>query len=96
MNFLDELAYRGLIKDVTDLESLKERINEPMTVYCGFDPTADSLHIGHLQQLLLLRRYQLQGHHPIALIGGATGMIGDPRPTTERSLQTLDEINHTV
>lgn len=96
MNFLDELAYRGLIKDVTDLESLKERIKEPITVYCGFDPTADSLHIGHLQQLLLLRRYQLQGHHPIALIGGATGMIGDPRPTTERSLQTLDEINHNV
>jgi tyrosyl-tRNA synthetase len=67
-----------------------------MTVYCGFDPTADSLHIGHLQQLLLLKRYQQQGHHPIALIGGATGMIGDPRPTTERSLQTLDEINQNI
>jgi tyrosyl-tRNA synthetase len=96
MDFLDELTWRGLIKDVTDLEGLKDRIKRPMTVYCGFDPTADSLHIGHLQQLLLLKRYQLQGHHPIALIGGATGMIGDPRPTTERSLQTLDEINQNI
>ena len=96
MDFLDELTWRGLIKDVTDLEGLKERIKNPMTVYCGFDPTADSLHIGHLQQLLLLKRYQQQGHHPIALIGGATGMIGDPRPTTERSLQTLDEINQNI
>lgn len=96
MNFLEELTWRGLIKDVTDLEGLKERIKKPMSVYCGFDPTADSLHIGHLQQLLLLKRYQQQGHHPIALIGGATGMIGDPRPTTERSLQTLDEINQNI
>lgn len=96
MDFLDELTWRGLIKDVTDLDGLKERIKRPMTVYCGFDPTADSLHIGHLQQLLLLKRYQQQGHHPIALIGGATGMIGDPRPTTERSLQTLDEINQNI
>lgn len=96
MDFLDELTWRGLVKDVTDLEGLKERIKRPMTVYCGFDPTADSLHIGHLQQLLLLKRYQQQGHHPIALIGGATGMIGDPRPTTERSLQTLDEINQNI
>ncbi|MDP2812973.1 MAG: tyrosine--tRNA ligase [Erysipelotrichaceae bacterium] len=96
MNFLEELTWRGLIKDVTDLEGLKERIKKPMSVYCGFDPTADSLHIGSLQQLLLLKRYQQQGHHPIALIGGATGMIGDPRPTTERSLQTLDEINQNI
>ncbi|PKM64998.1 MAG: tyrosine--tRNA ligase [Firmicutes bacterium HGW-Firmicutes-19] len=96
MDFLDELTWRGLVKDVTDLEGLKERIKTPMTVYCGFDPTADSLHIGHLQQILLLKRYQQQGHHPIALIGGATGMIGDPRPTTERSLQTLDEINQNI
>lgn len=96
MDFLEELTWRGLIKDVTDLEGLKDRIKRPMTVYCGFDPTADSLHIGHLQQLLLLKRYQQQGHHPIALIGGATGMIGDPRPTTERSLQTLDEINQNI
>lgn len=96
MNFLEELTWRGLVKDVTDLDGLIERIKEPMTVYCGFDPTADSLHIGHLQQLLLLKRYQMQGHHPIALIGGATGMIGDPRPTTERSLQSLEEINANI
>ncbi len=96
MNLLDDLRYRGLVKDVTDIESLEERIKEPMTLYCGFDPTASSLHVGHLQQILLLARYQRAGHTPIALVGGATGMIGDPRPTTERSLQTLDQIDENV
>ncbi len=96
MNFFEELKWRGLVKDVTDEEGLKERIQNPMTVYCGFDPTADSLHIGHLQQILLLRRYQLAGHKPIALCGGATGMIGDPRPTTERKMISLDEVAHNV
>lgn len=86
MTFLEELAWRGLVKDVTDQEGLEERLKEPISLYCGFDPTADSLHVGHLQQLILLKRYQEKGHHPIALIGGATGMIGDPRPTTERQL----------
>lgn len=90
MTFLEELKWRNLVKDVTDEEGLIERMKLPMTVYCGFDPTADSLHIGHLQQILLLKRYLNAGHHPIALIGGGTGMIGDPRPTTERSLQTLE------
>lgn len=96
MNFFEELQWRGLVKDVTDEESLKERIQSPMTVYCGFDPTADSLHIGHLQQILLLRRYQLAGHKPIALCGGATGMIGDPRPTTERKLLSLEDVAYNV
>ena len=86
MNFLDELKWRGLFKDVTNEEGLNKRLETPITLYCGFDPTATSLHVGHLQQLILLKRYQSQGHHPIALIGGATGMIGDPRPTTERSM----------
>lgn len=96
MNFFEELKWRGLVKDVTDEEGLKERILKPMTVYCGFDPTADSLHIGHLQQILLLRRYQLAGHKPIALCGGATGMIGDPRPTTERKMISIEEVAHNV
>jgi len=92
MNLFEELKWRGLIKDVTDEQAFIERLKTPMTLYCGFDPTADSLHIGSLQQLLLLKRYQVQGHTPIALLGGATGMIGDPRPTTERKLITLDEV----
>ena len=94
MEFFDELKWRGLIKDVTDEAAFIERLKSPLTLYCGFDPTADSLHIGHIQQLLLLKRYQLQGHTPIALLGGATGMIGDPRPTTERKLLTLEEIQN--
>ena len=75
MEFFDELKWRGLIKDVTDEEGFIERLKNPLVLYCGFDPTADSLHIGGLQQLLLLKRYQKQGHTPIALLGGATGMI---------------------
>lgn len=92
MEFFDELKWRGLIKDITDEEGFVERLKHPLVLYCGFDPTADSLHIGGLQQLLLLKRYQSQGHTPIALLGGATGMIGDPRPTTERKLLSLEEL----
>lgn len=94
MDFIDELKWRGLVKDCTDYDSLTERLKTPMTVYCGFDPTADSLHVGHLQQILLLRRYQKAGHTPIALCGGFTGMIGDPRPTTERKLLSHEEVLH--
>ena len=96
MDLLTDLQWRGLVKDVTDLEGLKERLKTPITLYCGFDPTADSLHIGHLQQIFLLRRYQLAGHNIIALCGGATAMVGDPRPTAERSLQTLEQIASNV
>lgn len=94
MTFLEELNWRGLIKDVTDLEGLKERLKSPITCYCGFDPTADSLHVGHLQQILLLKRYQVAGHTPIILVGGATGMIGDPRMTSERNLLTLEDVRY--
>ncbi len=96
MNFIEELQWRDLVKDVTNLEKLQERLKTPISLYCGFDPTADSLHIGHLQQLILLKRYQAQGHHPIALIGGGTGMIGDPRPTTERSLLSDEDLKKNV
>ncbi len=92
MDFLEELKWRGLVKDCTDIDGLKEKLKNPVVLYCGFDPTADSLHVGHLQQIILLRRYQNQGHRPIALCGGFTGMIGDPRPTTERKLLTHEEV----
>lgn len=76
---LDDLAARGLIQDSTDEAELRRRLDEgPITLYCGFDPTADSLHIGHLVPLLVLRRFQQYGHNAIALAGGATGMVGDP------------------
>lgn len=94
MDFIEELKWRGLVKDVTDYDGLTEALKKPQTVYCGFDPTADSLHVGHLQQIILLRRYQNAGHRPIALCGGFTGMIGDPRPTTERKLLTHEEVLH--
>ena len=87
-NIYDELEWRGLIAQTTDEASLRKALDEgPVTFYGGFDPTAQSLHIGHLVLVLTMRRLQLAGHHPIALIGGATGLIGDPRPTTERPMQ---------
>ena len=96
MTFIEDLIWRGLVKDCTDLEGLKERLNKPVIAYCGIDPTADSLHIGHLQQIILLKRYQQAGHTPIAICGGGTGMIGDPRPTTERKLISQDELLHNI
>lgn len=96
MDFLEELQWRGLVKDVTDRDGLEKQLQTSTTVYCGFDPTADSLHVGHLQQIILLRRYQNAGHRPIALCGGFTGMIGDPRPTSERRLLTYEEVSRNV
>ncbi len=96
MIFFEELKWRNLVKDTTDPQALVERLKQPIVLYCGFDPTADSLHIGHLQQLLLLKRFLSKGHTVIALIGGATGMIGDPRPTSERSLASLEEMSKNV
>src|SRR4051812_49839043 len=77
MSILDELEWRGLIADCTDRAELAKRTAAPLTLYCGFDPTADSLHVGNLVPLLALRRFQLLGHHPIAVAGGGTGSICD-------------------
>ena len=90
MGITEELEWRDLISDCTDLEGLQERLAKgPITLYCGFDPTADSLHVGSLVPLLALRRFQVCGHHPIAVAGGATGSIGDPSgKTAERQLLT--------
>ncbi len=91
---IQELAARGLIAQTTDAEALEARLAEgPVTLYCGFDPTADSLHLGHLVPVLMLKRFQLAGHQPIALVGGATGMIGDPSfKAAERKLNTPDVV----
>jgi tyrosyl-tRNA synthetase len=96
MNILQELEWRGLIADCTDAATLSQR-TQPVTLYCGFDPTADSLHVGHLVPLLALRRFQNCGHHPIAVAGGATGSIGDPSgKSAERQLLTKDQIKANV
>ena len=94
MTILDELRWRGLLADCTDLEALTKRLSEgPVTLYAGFDPTSDSLHVGNLVPLFALRRFQLHGHHPIALAGGSTGMIGDPSGRSdERNLLTPDQL----
>ena len=92
MNIIDELQWRGLINQSTDLEALREACENPIALYCGFDPTGDSLHAGHLVPLIMLRRFQEAGHHPSALAGGATGFSGDPRDVGERSMLTEEEI----
>ena len=91
-NIIDELTWRGLINQSTDLDSLREATEHPITLYCGFDPTGPSLHAGHLVPLLMLRRFQEAGHTPIVLAGGATGMIGDPREVGERSMNSEDTV----
>lgn len=89
----DELVWRGLVHVSTDEAALKELLaGGPITYYCGFDPTAASLHLGHLVQLLTMRRLQLAGHKPLGLVGGSTGLIGDPRPTAERTLNTRETV----
>lgn len=93
MNIIDELEWRGLIAQSTDLDALRALAEDgPITAYVGFDPTGSSLHAGHLVPLVMLKRFQEAGHRPIALAGGATGMIGDPRDVGERSMLTEAEI----
>ncbi len=98
MDILADLKWRGLLADCTDHEALAKRLAEaPTTLYAGFDPTADSLHVGNLVPLFALRRFQLAGHRPIALAGGATGMIGDPSGrSSERNLQTREQVDHNI
>ena len=98
MKLLEDLQWRGIIYQQTDEEGILEILEkEKISLYCGVDPTADSMHIGHLLPFLTLRRFQQQGHRPIVLVGGATGMIGDPSgKSEERKLQTTETIQHNV
>jgi tyrosyl-tRNA synthetase len=98
MDLLDDLRTRGLLHDSTDPDELSARLKQrPIGIYVGFDPTADSLHVGHLLGQLMLRRFQLAGHRPIALAGGATGMVGDPSGRSdERNLLDADTLRHNV
>lgn len=92
-HLLDELTQRGLVAQNSDPVALADHLTTPRTVYCGFDPTAGSLHIGHLVPLLMLRRFQLAGHTPVALVGGATGLIGDPSfKASERTLNSAETV----
>jgi tyrosyl-tRNA synthetase len=90
---IDELSWRGLIAQSTDIDALRAATAAgPVTLYCGFDPTAPSLHLGNLVQILTVRRFQQHGHRPLALVGGATGLIGDPKETGERTLNPRDVV----
>ena len=93
---IPELQWRGLIAQSTDLEELSKVCANPVTLYCGFDPTAPSLHLGNLVQVLTVRRFQQHGHKPLALIGGATGLIGDPKESGERTLNSVDLVGEWV
>ena len=94
MTLVEDLKWRGLIKDISSPE-LEEKLNQGgLTFYIGTDPTADSLHVGHLSSFLISKRLKEAGHHPILLVGGGTGMIGDPRPTTERAMISKEQVRH--
>lgn len=95
-NIIDELSWRGLINQSTDLDALREACESPITLYCGFDPTGDSLHAGHLVPLIMLKRFQQAGHRPLTLAGGATGFIGDPRDVGERSMLSQETLEHNL
>ncbi|MGX6961303.1 tyrosine--tRNA ligase [Vagococcus xieshaowenii] len=98
MNIIDELTWRDAINQQTDAEGLRDYVeNNKISLYCGVDPTGDSMHIGHLIPFMMLKRFQMFGHHPYILIGGATGSIGDPSGrTSERQLQTMEQVQHNV
>lgn len=96
-HILDELKWRGLVALSTDEDALRKELSDnSITYYCGFDPTAPSLHLGNLVQLLTMRRLQLAGHNPLALVGGATGLIGDPKPNAERTLNDKATVSEWV
>ena len=98
MGIYEELVARGLIAQVTDEDEIKELVNNgKATFYIGFDPTADSLHVGHFMALCLMKRLQMAGNRPIALLGGGTGMIGDPSGRTDmRKMLTPEDIQHNI
>ena len=98
MNIIDELSWRGLINQQSDEEGLRKLVDEKaISLYCGMDPTGDSMHIGHLLPFMTLERFAKAGHHPYIVIGGATGSIGDPSgKKAERPMQTMDQVNHNV
>ncbi|WP_125712780.1 tyrosine--tRNA ligase [Companilactobacillus kedongensis] len=98
MNIIDELSWRGLINQQSDEEGLRKLVDEKdISLYCGMDPTGDSMHIGHLLPFMTLKRFGDAGHHPYIVIGGATGSIGDPSgKKAERPMQTMDQVNHNV
>jgi tyrosyl-tRNA synthetase len=97
MNIFEELEWRGLVADCTDAPALRKRLEEPITLYAGFDPTSDSLHVGNLVPLLALRRFQQHGHHPIVVAGGATGLVGDPSgKAAERQLLTRELLESNI
>ena len=96
MNFFEELQWRGLVKDIAG-DDLEDKLNnEKITFYWGTDPTADSLHLGHYSSLITAKRLAKAGHHPILLVGGATGLIGDPRPTAEREIISKEAVEHNL
>ena len=91
-NVLDDLQSRGLVAQSTDEAALRDALASPLTFYVGFDPTAPSLHMGNLLQLLTARRLQLAGHKPLLLVGGSTGLIGDPKESGERVMNTKETV----
>lgn len=96
MNLYEDLKWRGLIQDISDEELIDKLNNEKLTFYIGTDPTADSMHIGHYSSFLISKRLAKYGHKPILLVGGATGLIGDPKPTAERPMITKEEVAHNI
>ena len=96
MNLFEDLKWRGLIKDISSPELEKKLNEEKLTFYIGTDPTADSMHIGHFSSFLIATRLAKYGHKPILLVGGATGLIGDPKPSKERQMITKEEVQRNV
>ena len=94
MTLWEELNYRGLVKDVAGEDIGKKLDNEKISFYWGTDPTADSLHIGHYSSFLVAKRLKEAGHNPILLVGGATGLIGDPKPNAERAMITKEQLEY--
>ena len=96
MTLFEELQWRGLVQDISSPDLIDKLNNGGLTFYIGTDPTADSMHIGHYSSFLISKRLAKAGHHPLLLVGGATGMIGDPKPDAERPMITKEEVDHNI